>query len=467
MSLTLRLTLTYLLVTLAGVLLLGAGFVWLAGRALADLRERELGAQAEIYAALLGELAATPGALQALLPARPGAELLPVDTVARVFSPAGVLLAGDPGLGPFPSRAALVLVRPPVPLPASQVEGRRYAARPIAGPGGVVGVLELSRDSAADARLIATLRRIAVQAALVAAAVVAAVSVVVARSLARPVLAQAHRAAALADHYTPPGVASGLAGTVVRGPRNEIAALEASLTRLDTGLRAYVARIGELEQARADFYRGVSHELRTPLTAIAATLENLADTAPAAQRPAFAALETETARLARLVDELLRPPDDHRITIAARRPVDLAALVTEVCDLLGGRARRAGVELRPEAVPVTVEGDRDRLKQALLNLIDNALRVSSPGSMVRVQLQTVERQARLVVEDAGPGVPAELRRQIWERGVRGDAPATAGSAGLGLAIVREIALAHGGRAYLDERVGAGARFVIELPLTVP
>ncbi|NWF79598.1 MAG: HAMP domain-containing histidine kinase [Chloroflexi bacterium] len=466
MSLTLRLTTTYLLLTLAGMLLLGAGFVWLAGRALAELRERELGAQAELYAALLGELAASAGALQALAPIRPGGELLPPGTAARVFSPAGALLAGDPDLGPFPSRAALALVRPPVPLPASQVAGRHYAARPINGPAGAIGVLELSRDAAADARLLAALRRLAVQAALVAAAVVSVVSVLVARSLARPISAQARRATALAARYTIPETSVGQAGAPV--PRNEIAALEASLDRLDAGLRAYLARIDELEQARARFYRGVSHELRTPLTAISATLENLSDTAPATQRPALAVLEAEAARLTRLVDELLRPPADGRLTLAARRPVDLAALVGEVGALLAGRARRAGVSVHTECTgPVLVEGDRDRLKQALLNLADNALRVSPAGGRVRIVLGQAAGHARLAVQDAGPGVPLALRAHIWERGVRGTDPATAGSAGLGLSLVREIAVAHGGRAFLDEQTLAGACFVIELPLSGP
>ena len=201
MSLTLRLTITYLLITLAGVLLLGAGFVALAGRYLANQREQELGAQVELYAALLGELAATPEALQALAPTRPGAELLPAETAARLFSTAGAILAGDPALGPFPSRAALPLLRPALPLPASQVEGRAYAARPIVAPAGTIGVIELSRDTADDTRLLTGLRRLAIQAALVAAALVAIVSLLVARSIARPVVRLAARTEALAATF--------------------------------------------------------------------------------------------------------------------------------------------------------------------------------------------------------------------------------------------------------------------------
>lgn len=456
MPLTLRLSLTYLLVTLAGLLLLGAGFVALADAYLAGQRERELAAQAEIYGALLGELAASPAALQALAPALPGADLLPAGTAARVFSLAGALLAGDPALGPFPSRAALPLVRPPLPLPASQVEGRRYAARAIAGPAGPVGVLELSRDASDDAALLAGLRRLVAQAALAAAAAVAIVSLLVARSIARPIERLTRRAEDLA------ATVGGPAGAA-RPSRDEIAALAASLDRLDAGLQGYVARIGDLEQARARFYRSVSHELRTPLTAIRAGLENLADAAPDAGRPALEALEGEAARLARLVDELLRPPDDGRLALTTRAPVELRALTAEVAALLAGRAARAGVALAAEGDAVLVSGDRDRLKQALINLADNALRAAPPGGSVRLTARRAGDLALLAVEDSGPGVPAALRERIWERGVRGGDAATDGSAGLGLAIVREIAAAHGGRAYLDPGPGTGARFVVELP----
>lgn len=467
MSLTVRLALTYLLITLAGLLLVGGGFVALAGRYLARERERELDAQTEIYAALLGELAATPAELQALSLAPRGGRLLPAGTAARVFSPAGVLIAGDPALGPFPSRPALALVRAAFPLPASQAEGRQYAARAIAGPGGPIGVVELSRSTAEEARLLRDLERLVLQAALAAALVMAAVSVLVARTIARPVLRLTRQAEDLAAAYSPPGIAhaqgSGrLAHAGLRG-RSEIAALERSLARLDVGLRAYVARIDELEQARARFYRSVSHELRTPLTAIGGILENLADSVAEPQQSAVATLEGETERLRRLVDELLRPSDNGRLTLGVRAGVDLAALAGEICALLAGRARRAGVDLRTEGVPAQAVGDRDRLKQAMINLVDNALRVTPPGGAVVVRTEAAGPLVRVVVEDDGPGVAPEARERIWERGWRGGAPATDGSAGLGLAIVREIAAAHGGRALLDPAYELGARFVIELP----
>lgn len=456
MTLTLRLSLTYLLLTFAGLLLLGAGFVALATGYLAGQRTQTLAAQAEIYAALVGELADSPAALQGLAAGGVGRELLPTGTAARIFSTDGTLLAGDPALGMFPSRSALALVRPALPLPASQAADRSYVARAIRAGDQGIGVVELSRGTGDDERLLGSLRALILQAALIAGAVVALVSLLVARSIARPILHQSRRAEALAREfdaaqlrYTPP-------------QRDEIGQLASSLDALERGMHAYTARIGELEQARSHFYRNISHDLRTPLTAISAMLENLIDAAPDVQQPALATLESEARRMARLVDDLLRPPDDGRMPVTGRSQVFLGDLAAELCALLVGRARRAGVALSYVAEDeLAVQGDRDRLKQAMLNLIDNALRITPPGGTVRLHVARRDDVATLSVVDSGPGVPTAQREQIWERGVRGDSP---GSSGLGLAIVREIAAAHGGSAWLDSDHRPGARFVIELPL---
>ncbi|MBP1466309.1 HAMP domain-containing histidine kinase [Candidatus Chloroploca sp. M-50] len=460
MPLTFRLVLTYLFVTLVGLLLVGGGLLALTGRYLETQRVQQLQAQTAIYAALLGELAATPAQLQALASPRPGADLLPVDTQARLFSATGVLLYGDAALGPFPSRPVLSLIAPPFPLPASQVQGRHYAASPINGAEGPIGVVELSRETTAETRLLAALSRLVVQATLVAALVMSLVSVMVARGLVRPIARLTGRAEALAASYGAP-----VGPPDASRSRDELVALTQSLDRLEAGVQAYHARIQELEQMRAHFYRSLSHELRTPLTVMATTIENLAEALPDAQRQNLALLESETARLGRLVDDLLRPPDDGRLRLLARTPVDLGELATEVVTMLMGRARRAGVTLTavPSPASLNIAGDRDRLKQALLNLVDNAIRVTPPGGAVSVQSLPGATGAQVLVKDTGPGVPEVLRERIWQRGIRGDDPATDGSAGLGLALVREIAEAHGGRAWLEGTEAPGACFGLEVP----
>lgn len=459
MSLTVRLALTYVALTLAGVLTLGGALLVLVERTLTLRRDQELAAQATLSAALLSELAGTPAELQSVAGAVLGP--LPAGTTARVFSPAGVLLTDGGDLGPLPSRAALALIRSTVPLPASQAPGRQYSAQAIAGPNGPIGVVEISRDSVDNARLLGDLRRLIGQAAVGAALVTALVSIPISRAITRPIRRLTQRADGLAQSVAPGP--EGLIAPSRRHQRDEVRRLSAGLDRLEAALNARLARIGELEQARTRFYRSVSHELRTPLTAIRAGLENLADASDPTYAPAFARLEAETVRLGRLVDELLQTPADGTLQLDALTPVGLSDLVVELGELLGGRAQRAGVHLTvvaPETV--IVRGDHDRLKQALLNLVDNALRVTQAGGTVTLQVAAVGAAAQVRVSDTGPGVAPEERERIWAYGVRG---AQAGSAGVGLALVRTIVQAHGGTAELDTAYGPpGARFVVTLPL---
>ncbi|HEY1015435.1 MAG TPA: ATP-binding protein, partial [Herpetosiphonaceae bacterium] len=158
-------------------------------------------------------------------------------------------------------------------------------------------------------------------------------------------------------------------------------------------------------------------------------------------------------------DELLRADHAPAITVDLGEQVDLAALAGELAANLGGRAARGGVDLAAEfAGPLLVSGSRDRLKQALLNLLDNALRSTPPGGAITISGGRRDGRIELLVRDTGPGVPPALREAVWERGVRG----ADGGSGLGLAIVKAIAEAHGGAATLlpAER---GAAFLLRFP----
>jgi two-component system phosphate regulon sensor histidine kinase PhoR len=223
-----------------------------------------------------------------------------------------------------------------------------------------------------------------------------------------------------------------------------------------------VTQLRALEMARTRLLRSVSHELRTPLTAILGTVENLRDDSSSAQQPALDLIESEAERLSRLVDELLKAPDASLLHIE-RRQLDLSALVDDLCRLQQGRARRAGIALHCQAEPglPAIEGDRDRIKQVVLNLLDNALRYTPPGGTVSVEVgRAVQSDAlRITVSDDGQGVEPQLAARIFERGIAGPS----GGSGIGLAIVREIVGAHGGRVWLDANT-EGARFMVEFPM---
>jgi signal transduction histidine kinase len=155
------------------------------------------------------------------------------------------------------------------------------------------------------------------------------------------------------------------------------------------------------------------------------------------------------------------------MTIAVeRRPVDIGALVERVARLFAVQAREKGVTLGSEAAGhPTVPGDETKLTWALSNLVANALRYTPSGGDVRMSVEARDGNVLMSVSDTGPGIPADQRERIFERFTQSSASGEVGAAGLGLAIVRDIVQAHGGRILLESEVGKGTRFTLQLPRT--
>jgi signal transduction histidine kinase len=582
MRLDLRLTLTYLLITLVALALLGGGLLLLAQAYITGQAEAELAAQADLYAEFVAELTPDADALPALAPSLVTNAALPPGVTVRMFAANGNLLSDSAGLGPFPSRPVVALAASALPLPISQSPDRRYTARPVTLAGITVGIVELSRSTANETSLLANLRLLVLQVSLATALLIALVSMLVARSIARPIVRLTERAerlasgeaqaqtesdarrvnqaeiAVLAQSLETMAASLQARAAEAEGQRERLASVMASISEgvialnsrgevlfsnpasatllnapdhaaiaaqlallklpLDTGHASEqevtlgqrdlliavkpvlsgathggsshdaerpatvvvlrdVTRVKALEQARTRFFRSISHDLRTPLTTIRGALENMRDSMPSEQQATLIRLENEAARLSRMVDELLHPPASGLLALTERRRLDLGALVEELCGLQQGRTRRAGLRLTCQInATATVVGDRDRLKQAVLNLLDNAITVTPAGGAIVVTVQAGNPSTvQVVVADSGPGVPLSLRERIWERGVRGvDVPTHGGDevllpasgAGLGLAIVREIAAAHGGNAWLADTPGSGATFILELPAEI-
>ncbi len=221
------------------------------------------------------------------------------------------------------------------------------------------------------------------------------------------------------------------------------------------------------------FVADASHELRTPLTSVLANLELLADRSEIGQLPgdmgdaARSALRS-SRRMRRLVADLLLLARSDVGRAAPRQPVDLGQVVLDAAAELGPLSGEH--ELSIDAHPAIVEGDHDELFRLTLNLIENAVRHTSPGTTIRASTELAGAEAVLTVEDDGPGVPSELAPTLFERFVRGagGAPrrdgAVGGSFGLGLAIVRAVAQSHGGTVELENVTPHGARFLVRLPL---
>jgi len=247
---------------------------------------------------------------------------------------------------------------------------------------------------------------------------------------------------------------------------DEVAELARTLEGM---LRELDAARGEKESMLArqrQFVADASHELRTPLTSVLANLELLAESLQGDQGEAARSALRSSQRMRRLVADLLLLARTDAARVVARKPCDLAQIVVEAAGELGPVSGDHDISL--DIHPARVMGARDELHRLTINLLENALRHTPPGTAIRVSTRTTaDGKVELVVEDDGPGIPAELAPTLFERFVRGTGD-RGGSFGLGLAIVEAVATSHGGTVALDrsqigQQAAAGARFVVELP----
>ena len=246
----------------------------------------------------------------------------------------------------------------------------------------------------------------------------------------------------------------------VQHPPREIA-------RLARTFDAMLDRLHDAFEDQSRFVSDASHELRTPLAIIRGRSEVLLlkPSLDVETREGLGMIRDEAGRMGRLVANMLllaRGDDAFRID---RRPVEMDTLLLEVARQ--GRVLAQEIEVVIGQIDQAVAlGDADLLKQLLLNLVDNALTHTPPGGRVELALAIAGAEVYLAVSDTGPGIaPAELQR-IFERFYRPDRTRSrrSGGAGLGLAIARGIAEAHGGRILVQSVVGRGSTFTLALPL---
>jgi PAS domain S-box-containing protein len=232
--------------------------------------------------------------------------------------------------------------------------------------------------------------------------------------------------------------------------------------------REATRRLRALDEMKNTFLDAVSHELRTPLAAIVGiglTLEHKADILADADRSdLYTRLVANARKLDRLLNDLLDLDRlTHGIVAPKRRPTDVAALAARIADdwgLLNGR--------RPKVVaqPVTISLDPGKVERIIENLLANAARHTPQDTpvWVRVEHPPGGDGVLLAVEDAGAGVPAELRDSVFEPFRQGpDTPTHAPGVGIGLTLVARFAELHGGRAWVEERAGGGSSFRVLIP----
>jgi signal transduction histidine kinase len=233
------------------------------------------------------------------------------------------------------------------------------------------------------------------------------------------------------------------------------------LARLAQTFNATLDALERSVDAQRNLVADASHELRTPLTSVLANLELLADTLHGDQGDAARSALRSSQRMRRLVADLLLLARTDVGRIVRRERCDLAQVVVEAAGELGPVS--VDHEIVLDVHPAIVKAARDELHRLTINLLENALRHTPPGTKIRVWTETAGGQVTLVVQDDGPGVPPELVPTIFERFVRG-AGDSGGSFGLGLAIVQAVAESHGGSVALESSAeGTGARFIVRLP----
>lgn len=214
------------------------------------------------------------------------------------------------------------------------------------------------------------------------------------------------------------------------------------------------------------FIDDAGHELRTPITIVRGHLEVLDPRDPDDVRSTVALVDDELTRMNRMVSDLLLLAQSAQPSFLHLEPVDVAGLTGDIFDKLAGLGDR-DFTLQSTAA-VTAVLDPQRITQALVALADNACRFTRPGGWIGVGSQASGGWLRLWVSDSGPGVTPEDRARIFERFARGgQGRQHADGAGLGLSIVRAIAVAHGGDVLLDSMPGRGATFTVAVPLTHP
>ncbi len=231
-------------------------------------------------------------------------------------------------------------------------------------------------------------------------------------------------------------------------------------------------RLTDAFASQRAFVADASHELRTPLTVIRGQLEVLAaQPSPSGEEVhrVERLVQAEIARITRLVDDLLLLAKTEQTQFLRVEPIDLPIHARELWDGISLLAPRR-FELGP--IPAgTLIADPDRLAQALRNLVGNAIdHTASERGLVRMRVEHVANERiRFLVEDDGPGIPADQRERVFDRFHRTDAARdrASGGTGLGLAIVDAIAHAHGGRAAAGHSPEGGARIELELPGFTP
>ncbi|MEV5721563.1 HAMP domain-containing sensor histidine kinase [Amycolatopsis mediterranei] len=373
------------------------------------------------------------------------------------FLSADGLVTGTAGAKP-----AIPVLAPDAPVAAGEVgraadvrriEGDRFRVWTAQRPGG--GAVQVAQDSE---DVEDTLGRLGFWQLVVSAAGVLGATVVgraIARSALRPV-----------DDLT--SAAENVARTQELSAAIDVS-VAGEIGRLATAFNAMLGALSRSRDEQRRLVEDAGHELRTPLTSLRNNIELLihADANPRRQLPAedrsrlLADLDTQAVELTALISELVELSTGERPSEVAER-IPLADVVGSAVERT--RARWPKVPFQVDLTEAEVLVRPAALERAVLNVLDNAAKWSPPGGTVRVTMAVTPGEARIRVDDEGPGITEEDLPHVFERFYRADAARALPGSGLGLAIVEQVLTQHGGRAEAGRAAAGGARFDLVLPL---
>jgi len=365
-----------------------------------------------------------------------GAKLFVLDaTGAPVGTPSG---AGHVGQGQGQGKGV------------GPVGGEGVANAPVVDVGARVGTVRLVFETGTGNRARDVAWWWITVAAVVALLIALLASWVVTRLITRPIKAMtsATRAFAAGDRQARAGV---------HGP--------GELGELARAFDSMADTVARSERDRRNLTADVAHELRTPLAALQAGLEELRDGLVEPTPQGLAGLHDQSLRLGRVVSDLAELSAVEASDVPVRRAeVDLTQVARDELAVRESHLRAAGLAVGSRLDgPVLVRGDSDRLHQAMGNLLANAARYCRAGDEVTVVVRSEADQAVLVVVDSGPGIPADELPHVFDRLWRGSAAKQVAGSGIGLAVAREIVVAHGGTIEAVSPEGAGTTVTIRLP----
>jgi two-component system, OmpR family, sensor kinase len=344
-------------------------------------------------------------------------------------------------------------------------------AVPVKPPRGEARVVEAGQSYEVAQRALGAFSAVLIVATLS----VFLLSVVGAYLLARAALSPVSAVVASARSITESDLSRRLP---VANPKDELGDLTSTINALLGRLEEAFARreeaVSRLEEAlgrERRFAADASHELRTPLTNIEGYAEMLDDWAakdPETAKQSIEAIREESGRMRRLVEELLsfaRGDEGPALELA---PQDLTALTEEATRVARWAAGgKVGLDYASPEREIVATCDRNRIRQVLSILLDNAIKYTPQGGEVRVKVREVDGRVEVAVSDTGIGIREEDLPRIFERFYRADKARARGGAGLGLAIARQIAEAHGGTIEVRSRVGEGSTFVLRISKNGP